>query len=84
MQYKIGDKVVIKENDNYAPLVKNYFLKNGRIVTIRDIRNDSYYILNELEDWHWTDIFIEGLAPKPEPKKLLDLTTTRFDLMDFE
>ena len=81
MKYKIGDKVIIiRDNRDWSPDVQEAADNlPGSIATIKEVKS-SYYTLEEIR-WHWFHHDIEGLAPA---KKLLDLTTTRFELMDFE
>lgn len=87
MKYKVGDKIKIKENQEYYEGLENLIQRANRIFTIKEVvKNDHYcndhYALEGVEA-HWYDYEIEGLAPEPE--KFFELTiTTRFELMDFE
>ncbi len=76
MKYKVGDKVKIKEDNYYQPLIP-ILRKTNWIVTIKRI-GEYYYRLEEEADHRWEDSHIEKLVSKAKRE------ITRFDLMDFE
>lgn len=77
MEYKVGDKIKIREDRRYYEGLEILLKKINRIATIKKIVKNNYYILEETPDI-WFDHDIEGLVLEPET------ATARFELMDFE
>ncbi len=80
MKFKIGDKVIIKEDRGYCPEVQIILSRINHISIIKKIVEEeygcNYYRLKELERWRWHDSHLEEPEPGPGP------ITTRFELMD--
>ena len=90
MKYKVGDKVIIKKDPSYHPVVQVALEKHNWILTIVSIESSPlgaafpYYIMKEIS-WHWNDGHIQkrctktkercGLKP-PEPIE------NRFEILD--
>ncbi len=82
MKYKVGDKVVLIRNPELGSTILNCIdTLRDRVATIKRVRLDVHLYDLEEVSWGWKESQIEGLV---KPEKLLDLTTTRFGLMDFE
>ena len=78
MKYKVGDRVKIVSG-NYNPDVEETLKKTNRILTIKGIVKNSYYIMEEIK-YEWDDFYIENLII-PTIIQLAP-TNKRFELMD--
>ena len=81
MKYKVGDRVVIKNNTGFGfdSEVKEILKKINNVATIKEVLHDGHYSMEELR-WRWSPCYIKGLAPELEPESEVN----RFELMDFE
>lgn len=68
MKFKVGDKVRVRKdleayeeygNFDFSESMEKY---KGKIVTIKAINSDSYFIGEDNGDYYWTDEMFEGLA----------------------
>lgn len=83
-KYKVGDKVLIKENLSECSNVNNEMCKKyaGRVMTIEEINfengpNYPYRMLEDKKTWNWGDNHIEcriidvERAVEDEPQEVL-------------
>ncbi len=84
MRYKVGDKVVLKNNSKKEDIeiardIEKMLEKINRTVTIAKVLGE-HYAMKEVRA-HWAEKYVKGLAPEPKlkPKSVI---ITRFELME--
>ena len=96
MKYKVGDKVRVRQWDDMAKefgesagsidtpacsFEENMRLYCGTIVTIKEVKNDElYYIEEDNEDWYWTDEMFEPYKVRiPSQTDFIDINKEAYD-----
>lgn len=78
MKYKIGDRVIIKKNDEYISYAQKRLREFGYVATIKEVEN-SFYLLEEIK-CYWEEEDIEELFLSV--KEFFEPITIRFELME--
>lgn len=82
IKYKIGDKVIVREDleegklYGYYSVNEDMFPLRGKIVTIYDIGYNFYILKEDIHKWCWTDEMFSGKVSENFSSKESDLQST--------
>ncbi len=80
MKYRIGDKIKIKEDEEYIASVQEQLRERNHIATIGGI-SDCYYTFEKIS-CYWEERYIEGLVSVLSCKEFFSPMIIRFELME--